>query len=243
MARASGNGGAGVACRDGRAVLEIGDRRGQHLARQRQVDRPLGLGHRQVDGAIDRGFEHVRVGQLVVPFDELAHDAALVAHLLRPVDLAGARSGDAAGLAVGRAPRCEQHRDVAAPGVEQAGGGVGGADVDVHHDQLRPTGLQVVALRHRHRDVLVRAEHRLGERLALGFRLGQRLDQGGEIGARVGEQTVDAAVGEEGHIGVGGAPRLDGLDRHGRSPSSARCHCGPAPRVLRLAGPWFESVK
>ena len=75
---------------------------GQHLAWQCQIDRPARLGHRDVERAVDHGVGRLAGAQLVVPFHEFAHHAALVERLLAPMDRAVA-GGDVAGLGDRRA--------------------------------------------------------------------------------------------------------------------------------------------
>ena len=76
---------------------------------------------------------------------------------------------------------------------------VGGADGDVHHHRRRLAGNAVVAVRHRHGDVLVR-HHDEARRLgALALR--QRLHDRGEIGSGIGEDILDAALAEPRDIG------------------------------------------
>jgi hypothetical protein len=55
-----------------RIVGEAGERRRQHLARQRQVDRALRRAGGDRERAVDHGFELHAVAQLVIPLDDLA---------------------------------------------------------------------------------------------------------------------------------------------------------------------------
>ena len=128
---------------------------GQRLARQRQVDRPARLAHRDVERAVDDGVDRLAGAQLIVPLHELAHHRALVEALLAPVDLAVAR-GDVAGLGQRRAAGGEQDRHVVARRIHQAADRVRGADRDVAHHGRDLAGGAVVAVGHRHRQVLVR---------------------------------------------------------------------------------------
>ena len=74
-------------------IGKAGQRLGQHLARQRQVDRAFRLAGRRRRA---RGRPRFRAAapflQLVIPFDQLAHHPGLVEHLLRPVDVDVARA-------------------------------------------------------------------------------------------------------------------------------------------------------
>ena len=69
-------------------------------------------------------------------------------------------------------------------------------------------------LRHGDGDVLVRHGDGLGHLHAVRGGLGIGFDQRREIGARIGEQIVDAAVGQKREIGVGHGARRDGFGRH-----------------------------
>ncbi len=71
------------------------------------------------------------------------------------------------------------------------------------HDGLRPPALQIKAHGHRDGHVLMRNRHRLGRLGPVRAGLGVGLDQRREIAASVGEQVVDAAIGEDRQIGVG----------------------------------------
>ena len=140
-------------------IGKAGQRLGQYLARQRQIDRPPGLAGGDGEGAIDNGFELMAVSQLVIPFDQFAHHPGLVEHLLRPVDvdIAGARQPF---LGQWRAAGGEQQRHVLARGIEDAAHAVRGADTDMDHDRRDPAGHHRPAMRHRQCQVLVGGEDR-----------------------------------------------------------------------------------
>ena len=174
----------------------------QDFARQRQIDRPARLAHHDVERAVDDGVDRLAVAQLVIPFHEFAHHAALVERLLAPMDGAVAR-GDVAGLGDRRAPGGEQQRHVVTRGVHQAADRVGGADRDVHHHRRRLAAGAVVAVRHRHRDVLVRHGDEL-RKLGIAGVAGNAFHDRREIGARIGEHILDAALAEPRQIGFGG---------------------------------------
>ena len=203
---------SGVARR--RGIDEIRYRRRQNFARQRQVDRPLRLRRGDVDGAVDGRFEHMRIRQLVIPLGEFPHHRTLVAHLLRPMDLSGALTGRSAFLGIRRAAGGKQDRDVAAPAIHQAGDRIGGANIDVHHHELRLAGLEVIAERHADRDVLMRDRHRPRHPRAMGLSFRQRLDQRGEIGPGIGKEVIDATVGKQCEIRISRRSRGNGLYRN-----------------------------
>ena len=189
------------AARRGRET-EFRDRRAQHLARQRQIDRPARLGGRDLKRAVDHVLELIGIAQLIVPFAGLAHHRGLVEHFLAPMDAGVAR----AALAIfrqRRAPGGEQHRHLVARGIEQRVDAVRGADADVEHHRRRLAGHEVIAVRHRGGDVLVRHRHDLQPRRApLGADRGQRLDHRREVRAAVGEQVFNAALGQKRQIGL-----------------------------------------
>ena len=175
----------------------------QHLAGQCQVHRPARLRHRDVEGAVDDGVRGLPGAQLVVPFDEFPRQAALVEHLLAPVDRAVAR-GLMAGLGDGRAAGAEQDRRIVARGVHDPADRIGGADRHMHHHDGGLAADAVIAVRHRHRDVLM--GHGDDARI---FPVGagvarQRLDDRREIGAGIGEHVFDPAIGQAGEEGLGG---------------------------------------
>ncbi len=60
----------------------------------------------------------------------------------------------------------------------------------------------VIAMRHRHRDILVRDGDKAGNFPAARRAAGQRLDNGREIGAGIGEDILDTTLAEPGQIGL-----------------------------------------
>ena len=175
----------------------------QHLARQREVDRPARLRHGDVERAIDDRIDRLAGAQFVIPFDEFAHQAALVEHFLAPMDGAVAR-GLVPGLGERGATGAENDRHIVARGIHQRADGVGGADRYVHHHDRRLAANPVIAVGHRYGDILMR--HRDDARVfAIGAGTArQSLDDRGEIGARIGEHIVDPALGKAGEEGFGG---------------------------------------
>ncbi len=202
-----------------RRIREVLDGRGQHFARQREIHGALGLAHRQVERAVDGRFQNLRVLEFVIPLDDFAQHAGLIAHFLRPVNFAAARAGQTALFAVRRASGRKDDGKIAAPCVEHAAHGVRHAHIDVNHNELRLAGLQIVAKRHMDGDVLV--GHRDGARhlAALRLELGERFNQRRKVGAGVGEQKINAAVGENFDVGVGDRAALDNLLGHASKPS------------------------
>ncbi len=179
----------------------IRHRRGQRLARQRQIDRPARAGHHDLIGARHHVDDLLRDAQLVIPLHRLAQHPGLVEHLLAPVDVAVA-AAELALLGDRRASRGEDQRNAVAVEIDDVVDRVGGADVDVQHHALRLAAHRIGAMRHRHREVLVRDHQRrryLGIRL-LGAAVG--LDDRREIGARIGEEIVDAVVGQRPQEGL-----------------------------------------
>ena len=217
-----------------RCEFEIRDRRRQDFARQHQIDRTLGLGERNVERSVDGGFEHLGIGNLVVPFDEFPQDRRLIAHFLRPVDFACPGTARRALLAVRRAACRKQHRHIGTRGIHDAAERIGSADIHMHHDELRPACLQIIAERHRDGDILMRHGHRLRHPPTCRLRLGESLDQRREIGAGIGEEIIDTTIGDEREISICHSSRLDRLD----------CHCvlslvietGKSARLLPLHG-------
>ena len=167
----------------------------EHLARQREIDRTFRRSRRQFQRAIDHGCDLVAALHLVVPLHHLAQHAGLVVHLLRPVDVRAARTFGA-GLGERRASGGQQHRHAIAARIDQHVDRVRRANVGVQHHRLRLAGDHGVAMRHRHRGVLVRHHHR-PRHLAVGAgRAREGLDDGREVGAGIAEQVVDAVRGQ-----------------------------------------------
>ena len=167
--------------------------------------------------AVDDGFELDAVPQLVVPFDDFAQHAGLVEHLLRPVDVGVARPREPTGeplLGQRRAAGGEEDGHVGARRVEDTAQRIGGADADMHHDCRDPARRGGIAVRHRHRQILMRRKERLRRRQPAMRGLGVRFDDRREIGAGIGEEVFDAAFGEERQIGFRHAVDLEFLAAH-----------------------------
>jgi hypothetical protein len=72
-------------------------------------------------------------------------------------------------------------------------------------DRGNLAGHHGVAMRHRHREVLVHGNHRLRRRDAARLGLSQRLDNRREIGSRIGKELIDTALGQQRQVGLGDA--------------------------------------
>ncbi len=184
-------------------TAHAGGVRRQHLARQRQVDRALRLAHGDIQCTVDYGTDGLAGAQLVIPFDEFAHHAALVEALLAPMDGAVAR-GDAAAFGERGAAGRQQDRDIVAGGIHQPADGVGGADRDVHHHGGGLAAGAVIAVCHRHGDVFMRDHHEAGDLPAGTLVARQRFHDRCEIGAGIGKDMLDAALAEPGQVGFRG---------------------------------------
>ncbi len=111
---------------------------------------------------------------------------------------------DVAGLGDRRTARCKQDRDIVAGGVHQPVDRVAGTDGDVDHDGRRLSGNLVVAVRHGHRDVLM-GHGDDARKLAAPIGVhGKRLDERREIRTGIGENVLDAALGEPCEISLRG---------------------------------------
>ncbi len=153
---------------------QLAERLGQHLAREREVDGPARLSHRELERAIHHRLQLGGLAELVVPLDVLAQHAGLVEGLLRPVDVRVARARQRAVLGDGGAARGEQDRDLRPRRVDDGAGAVRRPHRDMDHHRLGPAGDQVVAVSHRDRDELVRHGDRARSRLSLGLRSARR---------------------------------------------------------------------
>lgn len=180
---------------------EAVDLLGQDFPRQHQVDRTPRFGHADADGTIQYLLHVAAVAQLVVPLDQLAHHAALVQHLLRPVDLAVAGTTPAV-LEQRRAAGGEQHGNLAARRVHDAANGIGCADAHVQHYCLRLLRNHVVAMGHAYGQILVRAQdgsRKIDTRLA-GARIS--LDDGYRVRPGSHVEVFDAALLQQRQVGL-----------------------------------------
>ncbi len=199
-------------------------RRRQWFARQHEIDGPARARHRDFDRARDHVTDLSRHAQLVVPLHQLAHHAGLVEHFLRPVNRARARA-EGAFLGDRRAPGGENERDAIARQVGEIVDRVGRADIDVNHHGLRMSGHQIGAMRHADREVFVRDEH--GPRdLGIGlFGAAEGFHDRRKVGAGIGEEILDAVIGQCAQECFGG----------NRWPLSRRC-CGHFVSPLVASG-------
>ncbi len=210
----------------------------QYLARQREIDRTFRRSHREFQRAIDHGRGLVATLHLVVPLHHLAQHAGLVVHLLRPVDVRTARAL-CARLGERRAARGQQHRHAVTAGINQHVDRVRRANVGVQHHRLWPPGDHRVAMRHRHRGILVRHHHR-ARYLAVGVGGAREgLDDRRKVGAGIAKQVVDAVRGERFQVVFGrdACPRFAihfdcSCSRYETAGNSLPCQ--PAAQVFRL---------
>ena len=201
----------------------LGQRRRQRLARQHQIDRPARMRHRDFNSARRHIADLAGLTQFVIPFHQLAHHAGLIEHFLRPMDRARARA-ERALLGDRRAPGAEDERRAVARQVGEVVDGVGGADIDVHHHRLRVAVHQVGAMRHGDREIFMRHQNGSGY-LGVGL-LGaaEGFHDRREIGAGIGEEIIDAVVGERAQEALRGDHwPLCGRCGHLVSPPSSAC--------------------
>ena len=100
-------------------------------------------------------------------------------------------------LVAGRVRRLaghQQHRQPAAEDIVHGGGGVGGADVDMHQHALAAPGHEGVARRHMGGGVLVRTGDDGRQRIAALSPVRDLLDDRRVIGAEIAEQVLDAEL-------------------------------------------------
>ncbi len=110
-------------------------------------------------------------------------------------------------------------------------GGVGGADIDMHHDALTAPGHQREARRHVCRGVFVRTAHHLRHGFAEFAPMRHLLDDWRVIGAEITEQIIDADFFEALEQIIGGGKIADvGL------PGNRRIHDATDRFCLFLSG-------
>ncbi len=162
----------------------LGELRLLHLGIEVDVDRPHRGRIGDPMGAQDRLARRRRRSRLVVPFGVVAHDGALVAGGMDPVDPRPA---------LGRIHRTgraqDHHRHAVAPGIEDRHGGVEQADIGMHRGRHRLVGDLGVALRDRDRDLLVQAEQHL--RLLVAEIVDDRIVQAAIAGAGIERDIGD----------------------------------------------------
>ena len=213
---------AGAALVDRRHVAFGVDRRHRlrqfgflHLGVEIDVSRPARRGVGDPAGAQHRFARGDRRGRLVVPFGVAAHQRALVARGVDPVDprppLGGVdRSGGAE----------HDHRHAVAPGVEERHGGVHQADIGMHRRRHRLAGDLGVAVRDGDRAFLVQAEQHL--RPLIAEIIDQTVVQTAIAGARIERDIGDVeraqrvghhVAAEAGGIDAGRDRAIDGRQR------------------------------
>ena len=159
--------------------------------------------HRHFDRARHDIADLARRSQFVIPLHQFAYHAGLVEHFLCPVNGARARTertffGDR-GASSG-----EDQRHAVARQVGEVVDGVGGADIDVDHHGLRPAIHQIGAVRHGHRQIFMRYQHR-HRHFGVGL-LGaaEGFDDRRKVCTGIGEQIIGAVIGERAQEGLGG---------------------------------------
>ena len=129
----------------------------------------------------------------VLVTDVAAHQAALVRHVLDPLDEFVAAAARLAFLRGRRHSGDDEHRHASLRRVVNRAAERLRAAVDVHEHRLRATRGLRIAMRGRHRDHFRRTGDDLRTRLVRRARLRDRLDQSGVIAAEIREQIFDAA--------------------------------------------------
>ena len=192
---------------------------------RRAVGEPVGAQQRLAGGA--------RRGGLVVPFGEVAHDRALVARGVDPVDPRTALDR------IDRAGGAEHHhRHAVAPGIEHRHGGVEQADVGMDRGRHRAAGHLGVAVGDRHSGLLMQAQEHLRRLVAevVDDRVVQAaIARAGiecDIGNVEGAQRIGHDVAAEARrIGAGRDRPFKGAGRDGSGVAGARG--GGAGRIGR----------
>ena len=172
--------------------LALAPGRGQRLAREGHVDRPLGIALHHRVGAAQRLLGDHAGRQVVLPLGVGPHDARLVERLLHEMHVGVARAQQLVARGVGRLAGHQHHRHAGAAEIVQRHRRVGGAGIDMDHHALAAPGGDGVARRHVHRRVLVRAKNGRRHLAAAAPEARHRLDQRRVVGAEVAEQVVEA---------------------------------------------------
>ena len=132
-----------------------------HFRIEVHIDRPLRCRVRDPCGAHQGLACRSGGGRLVVPLDVGAHQRALIARGVDPVDPGAALGG------IDRPGRAEhQHRHAIAPRIEDRHGGVHQPDIGMHRRRHRLAGHLGVAVRDCDRALLVQAEQHLRRGIA-----------------------------------------------------------------------------
>ena len=203
------------------------------------VSRPARRGVGDPGGAQDRFARGGGRGRLVVPFGVAAHQRALVARGVDPVDPRPALDG------IDRPGGAEHdHRHAVAPGVEDRHGGVHQADIGMHRRRHRLAGDLGVAVRDRDRAFLVQAEQHL--RLLVAEIIDDAVVQAAIAGAGIerdignverAQRVGDDVAAECRRVDAGGLRTVDG----------GNCSVGDGLRfgalhasMWSLVWPWHE---
>jgi hypothetical protein len=124
-----------------------------------EVNRSRRLRGRDGERGIDHRLDLRAVAQLVIPSDELAQHARLVAHLLAPMNIGVARTGKP--LFRQRCPAGgDEYRHILAHRIRDAADRVRSSDIHMHHDGRDLPRHHCVAMRHRDCKILMRGEGR-----------------------------------------------------------------------------------
>ena len=138
-----------------------------HFAGADEVDRPFGIAVSELQRSMHDLLHVARVAELIVVFHVVADDAALVGHVLNPLDEFVAAAGRLAVLGGRRQAGEDEHRNPRFGGVVDRAGERLGAAVDMDHDRLGAPAQLRVTMGARHRDHFVRTGDTCGDRPTL----------------------------------------------------------------------------
>ena len=210
----------------------LGELRLLHLGVEVDVDGALRRRVGDPPAAQDALAGGARRGRLVVPLGVVAHQRALVARGVDPVDPGPPLDG------VDRAGGAQDHdRHAVAPGVEDRHGAVHQADIGMHRRRHRAARDLGVAVRDRDRGLLVQAEQHLRRRVA------EIIDQA-VVQAAIARAGIERDVGDVevaqglGHHVAAEARRVAArlirpLDRRDLGMRGIACRCGRVTSRLR----------
>ncbi len=167
---------------------------GQGLARESEIDRPLGIALHHCMGAAQRFLGDHAGRQVVFPLGVRPHHARLVERLLHEVHVGVARAQKLAARGEGRLAGHQHHRNARPAEIVQRHRRIGRSSIDMHHHALAAAGGDGIARRHVHGGVFVRAKDGSRHRAAGTPESSHRLDQRGMVGAEVAEQIVEAEL-------------------------------------------------